>query len=90
MLKVYRPTAKALRRGGLKATDRFIFTGPREAICFNEETREIIEPFMLKTIDCFVQEDTHPFVPNLILTEALKREYTQEQLSPLAQLNILP
>jgi hypothetical protein len=89
MTKVYRPTPKALGKGALEPTDRFIFTGPMEAVCFNDETRVIIEPFMLKSIDCHVQEDTKPFVPNLILTDSLKREYTKEQLDPITKLNIL-
>jgi hypothetical protein len=72
---IYKPTTKAIKRGALEPTDRLIFTKSNEAICFDVETRKVIEPWMRKTIDSHVMVDTTASANDLVIPEAVMRMY---------------
>ncbi len=72
---IYKPTAKAIKRGALEATDRFIFTKADEAICFNVLTRKVIEPFMRKTVDSHVAIDATASADDLVIPAVVIRMY---------------
>lgn len=93
MVQIYKPSPKGLRGRGpfggshLEPTDRFIFTGPRSAICYHAETGEVIEPFMFKSRDSYVTltNETPPAlrIPMDVWTGTLPRH--QPELRKLAR-----
>lgn len=80
-IQVFKPTAKGLRseRANLDPDDRFIFTGPREAICYNVTTGKIIEPFMIKSKDSFVEPVGDEVQPKLVLAAPVWRMYSRHK-----------
>jgi len=74
-LKIYKFNEKGLMASNSnEPTDRMIFTGPKTAICYNVETKELIEPFMNKSRDSFVVE-VDEMLPQLKVTEEVDRQY---------------
>ena len=85
-MKIYRWSKKALKNvSNTNLNERFIFTGKDEAILFNKESLELLEPCMFKTIDSHVSLTNEEVPDTLKIRKVVYRMYFEETWKELKE-----